>query len=93
VAAAQRLAAVNEAEAQRRALDDVAPEPEPADHVTWAELGCPADVGLYRAGGMRVRVKRIHIIVAEDDPAARFTVMTLRPPVGPPQFTLGHRVA
>jgi hypothetical protein len=43
--------------------------------------------------GASVRVKNIHIIVAEDDPRAIFTVVTLHPPLGPPEFMLGHRVA
>jgi hypothetical protein len=61
--------------------------------ISWGELGCPNDTGLYRAAGGPIRVKRIHIIVAENDPAAIFTVVTFRPPLGPPEFVLGHRVA
>jgi hypothetical protein len=65
--------------------------------VTWGELGCPKEIGLYRAGddsqGLEVRVKRIHILVAEDDPSALFTVVEFRPPLGPAEFVLGHRVA
>jgi len=68
-----------------------------AQRVTWGELGCPREIGLYRIGSagsaLRVRVKRIHIIVAEDDPAALFTIVTFRPPLGPPEHMLGHRVA
>ena len=61
--------------------------------LTWGELGCPREIGLYRAGPHQIRVKKIHIIVAENDPAALFTVIELRPPIGPPEFQLGHRVA
>jgi hypothetical protein len=64
-----------------------------AEQITWGELGCPKAIGAYRLHGESVRVKNIHIIVAEDDPRAIFTVVTLRPPVGPPEFMLGHRVA
>ena len=64
-----------------------------AAHVTWAELGCPTEIGDYQLGRETVRVKQIHIIVAESDPAARFTVVVFRPPLGPPQVMLGHRVA
>jgi hypothetical protein len=63
------------------------------DKVTWGELGCPREIGLYRFRGIPVRVKKIHVIVAEDDPAALFTIVALRPPLGPPEFHLGHRVA
>ena len=60
-------------------------------HVTWGELGCPNEIGNYRFGREMVRVK--HILVAENDPAARFTVVVFRPPLGPAEFMLGHRVA
>jgi hypothetical protein len=30
---------------------------------------------------------------AEDDPSTLFTVVAFRPPAGPPEFMLGHRVA
>ena len=67
------------------------------ERITWGELGCPSDIGLYRTGagreGMDVRVKKIHLIVAENDPAALFTVVTFRPPLGPVEHMLGHRVA
>jgi hypothetical protein len=64
-----------------------------APEVTWGELGCPKEIGLYRTAGGQVRVKRIHIIVAEDDPAALFTVVAFNPPLGPAEFVLGHRVS
>jgi hypothetical protein len=38
-------------------------------------------------------VKTIHIAVAENDPVALFTVLAFRPPLGRPEFMLGHRVA
>jgi hypothetical protein len=65
----------------------------PADEIRWSELGCPSRIGLYRFAGAAIRVKTIHIIVAENDPAALFTLVTLRPPLGPPEYMLGHRVA
>jgi hypothetical protein len=65
----------------------------PADEIRWGELGCPKRIGLYRLDGEAIRVKTIHIIVAENDPAALFTVVTFRPPLGPPEHMLGHRVA
>jgi hypothetical protein len=65
----------------------------PADAIKWSELGCPTTIGLYRFDGDAIRVKTIHIIVAENDPDALFTVVTFRPPLGPPEFMLGHRVA
>ena len=64
-----------------------------AAQVTWGELGCPAAIGDYPFGREAIRVKYIHIIVAENDPAARFTVVVFRPPLGPAEFMLGHRVA
>ena len=64
-----------------------------ADQITWGELGCPKTVGQYRFRGERIKVKNIHIVVAEDDPAALFTVVALRPPLGPVEYSLGHRVA
>ena len=66
---------------------------EVAEQVTWGELGCPKAIGAYQLHGASVRVKNIHIIVAEDDPRAIFTVVTLHPPLGPPEFMLGHRIA
>jgi hypothetical protein len=64
-----------------------------AEQITWGELGCPRAVGLYRFQGDRIKVKNIHIVVAEGDPAALFTVVALRPPLGPVEYSLGHRVA
>jgi len=63
------------------------------ERVTWGELGCPRQIGLYRYGGEVIRVKNIHILVAENDPSALFTVVALRPPMGPPEYVLGHRVS
>jgi hypothetical protein len=63
------------------------------EKVTWAELGCPKAIGAYRLHGASIRVKNIHIIVAEDDPRAVFTVVAFRPPLGPPEYMLGHRIA
>jgi hypothetical protein len=40
------------------------------DNITWGELGCPRESGLYRFRGAAVRVKQIHLIVAEEDPSA-----------------------
>ena len=62
------------------------------DKVTWGELGCPRQNGLYRLGSETIRVKNIHILVAEDDPSALFTVVEFRPPMGPAEFMLGHRI-
>jgi hypothetical protein len=73
-----------------------------SQHVSWQTLGCPRDTGLYTAAGLndgdgegslKVNVKRIHILAADDDPSALFTVVAFRPPLGPPVYTLGHRVA
>jgi len=80
------------ATAQREAAQQaVAPQ------LTWGDLGCPKDIGVYRAGegprSVEVRVRLIHIMAAEDDPRALFTVVVHRPPLGPPEFMLGHRVA
>ena len=61
--------------------------------LTWADLGCPREIGLYDVAGVPIRVRRIHIIVAEDNPDALFTVVTFRPPLGPPEHMLGHRIA
>jgi hypothetical protein len=61
--------------------------------VSWGELGCPREIGGYRLGREIVRVKKIHILAAEDEPHALFTVVTFHPPLGPPEHMLGHRVA
>ncbi len=63
------------------------------DKVTWGELGCPKAIGAYRLHGESVRVKNIHIIVAEGDPRAIFAVVAFHPPLGPPGLMLGHRDA
>jgi hypothetical protein len=64
--------------------------------VTWADLGCPKEVGVYPIGeGKRmveVRVRMIHILAAEDNPDALFTVVVHHPPIGPALFSLGHRI-
>lgn len=65
----------------------------PTDEIRWGELGCPNRIGLYRFAGEAIRVKKIHIIVAENDRGALFTIVTFRPPLGPPEYMLGHRVA
>jgi hypothetical protein len=65
--------------------------------ITWGALGCPTESGVYCADhdgmqtNLEIHVKLIHIIAAEDNPAAVFTVIALHPPVGPPQLVLGHR--
>ena len=64
-----------------------------AEHITWGELGCPRAVGFYRYRGEDIRVRNIHIVVAEGDPAAQFTLVVLRPPLGPAEYSLWHRVA
>ena len=64
-----------------------------APQVTWGELGCPKEIGLYRTARRPGPRQAIHIIVAEDDPAALFTVVAFHPPLGPAEFVLGHRVA
>ena len=64
-----------------------------ADRVTWGDLGCPRQVGNYRFGGEDIRVKNIHILVAEEDPFALFTVVAFHPPMGRAEFMLGHRIA
>ena len=83
--------------AQSSAEEAAAGEVDEQQRVTWGSLGCPSEIGLYRTGdsrlNMQVRVKKIHIIVAENDPSALFTVVTFRPPLGPAEFMLGHRVA
>jgi len=61
--------------------------------ITWGELGCPKQIGRYRFADKLIRVKNIHIIVAENNPAAEFTVVAFRPPLGPAEFVLGHRYA
>jgi hypothetical protein len=64
-----------------------------AQEVRWSELGCPTKTGVYRFDGEDIKVKAIHIAVAENDPVALFTVVAFRPPFGPAEFMLGHRVA
>lgn len=69
------------------------PEQAMPERVSWAELGCPRQIGNYRLGRDIVRVKKIHLIVADNEPHALFTIVTFRPPLGPPEHMLGHRVA
>jgi hypothetical protein len=64
-----------------------------AEKVRWRELGCPTKMGPYQFSGEVIRVKTIHLLAAENDPDALFTVVALRPPMGPAEFILGHRVA
>jgi hypothetical protein len=64
-----------------------------AEEVRWSELGCPTKTGPYQHAGEVIRVKTIHLLAAESDPNARFTVIVFRPPLGRAEFMLGHRVA
>jgi hypothetical protein len=64
-----------------------------AEKVRWGELGCPTKMGPYRLAGEVISVKTIHLLAAENDPDALFTVVAWRPPLGPAEFMLGHRVA
>jgi hypothetical protein len=80
---------------------DPFPDAPAGDHlISWGALGCPRETGAYIATGLdgvesnaKISVKLIHIFAAENDPSALFTVVALRPPLGPPVFMLGHRVA
>jgi hypothetical protein len=80
---------------------DPFPDAPAGDHlISWRALGCPRESGAYIATGLdgvesnaKINVKLIHIFAAENDPSALFTVVVLRPPLGPPVFSLGHRVA
>lgn len=80
---------------------DPFPDAPAGDHlISWGALGCPRESGAYIATGLdgvesnaKISVKLIHIFAAENDPSALFTVVALRPPLGPPVFMLGHRVA
>jgi hypothetical protein len=63
-----------------------------AEKVRWDELGCPKKTGPYPFADAVIRVKTIHLLAAEDNPAALFTVVAYRPPSGPAEFMLGHRV-
>lgn len=80
---------------------DPYPDAPAGDHlISWGALGCPRESGAYIATGLdgvesnaKISVKLIHIFAAENDPSALFTVVALRPPLGPPVFMLGHRVA
>lgn len=75
-----------------------AAEQDVTEHITWNALGCPSEPGLYRAvhdgvpSDVEIHVKRIHILAAEADPDAVFTVTEVRLLIGPLQFALGHRV-
>jgi hypothetical protein len=64
-----------------------------AEKVRWSELGCPTAMGPYRFDGDVIRVKTIHLLAAENDPNAVFTVIAFRPPLGRAEFMLGHRIA
>jgi hypothetical protein len=64
-----------------------------AQEVRWGDLGCPTKTGVYQFSGEAISVKIIHIAVAENDPVALFTILAYRPPLGRPEYMLGHRVA
>jgi hypothetical protein len=64
-----------------------------AQEARWGDLGCPTKTGVYQFAGEAIRVKVIHIAVAENDPVALFTILAHRPPLGRPEYMLGHRVA
>ena len=64
-----------------------------AEQVAWSTLGCPTKIGLYRLAENVIRVKKIHILAAENDPGAIFTVVAFEPPLGSPEYMLGHRIA
>jgi hypothetical protein len=64
-----------------------------AQEVRWGDLGCPTETGVYQFAGEAISVKIIHIAVAENDPVALFTILAYRPPLGRPEYMLGHRVA
>jgi hypothetical protein len=93
----RRMTARRVATAQREAAHQMVAPQVTKGRITWGALGCPKEIGLYRAVGaqrtIEVRVKRIHILVADDNPQATFTVLTFRPPIGPAEYVLGHRVA
>jgi hypothetical protein len=63
-----------------------------AERVSWGELGCPTEIGTYDVEGAPIRVRGIHIIVAENDPDALFTVIMVHPWARAPELMLGHRV-
>jgi hypothetical protein len=87
--------------AQREAAQQMVAPQATEGRITWGALGCPKEIGLYRAVGapsgvqksIEVRVRRIHILVADDNPCATFTLVALRPLLGPAEYVLGHRVA
>jgi len=64
-----------------------------AQEVRRGDLGCPTKTGVYPFAGEAISVKVIHIAVAENDPVALFTILAYRPPLGHPEYMLGHRVA
>ena len=98
---ARRVATAQREGAQQTVAPQAAPPVSSAPvsnaEISWGALGCPQNTGVYCAGegarSVQIRVRRIHIIAAEDDPDALFTVVVHRPPLGPPEFMLGHRVA
>ena len=99
-AVAVEAVAIAPAAIEPAAIDPFPDAPAGDERISWGALGCPRETGAYIAIGfasddsnVKINVKRIHILAAESDPAALFTVVTLRPPLGPPLITLGHRVA
>jgi hypothetical protein len=54
-----------------------------------ASQQCPLTEPFYRFGDEVIRVKNVHIIVAEDEPSALFTVVAFRPPLGAPGVHAG----
>jgi hypothetical protein len=64
-----------------------------AQEIRWGDLGCPTKTGVDQFASEAISVKIIHIAVAENDPVALFTILAYRPPLGRPEYMLGHRVA
>ena len=72
--------------------------PAGEQQISWGALGCPRETGAYIATGLdgvesnaKINVKLIHIFAAENDPSALFTVVALRPPLGPPGLAQARR--
>ncbi len=97
-ASSQHTAQYTDTVAEQAEAEQADLEQADAAHITWGALGCPDEPGLYRAvhdgvpSDLEIQVKLIHILAAEDDPDAVFTVIEVCLLFGPLQFALGHRV-
>jgi hypothetical protein len=57
--------------------------------ITWGELGNPTQPGIYSGGGYnKIAVTAMNIAAAENNPAAKCTIVEFEPEDGPAQYAI-----